>query len=424
MSGAMFAEKMSGTAGLRSKAVERPARTGLRIGEPDDAYEREADRVADEVMAGGRRLNWSLSGMSLAPTLQRKCSCGGSGSGECEECKKKEEGNVGKRVLQRKSAGPVESNVAPPIVHEVLNSPGEPLDRSTRQFFEPRFGYDFSRVRIHNDTRAAESAAATGSLAYTVGDEIVFAKDAYTPNQNGGRRRLAHELAHTIQQVSTYSPRTSGVLQRQAGQPKGPTAEFSDCDQKLQDDLRAKQVPALNHVRRAINALAKGWKGMDPADQALFRQYFDPAGSGEIDEGFVNDVRGNYQRILGYMSSLAFDCDPTSKTICGSGSKWCVGGRLMWTCFGALHICPNAYPTADDTFKIETMIHESVHNALHTTDREYATSKEFSRLKPRGGGILSFLSNIPVIGALFRLFRSNSDTLYNPDSYARFAIEL
>lgn len=138
----------------------------------------------------------------------------------------------------------------------------------------------------------------------------------------------------------------------------------------------------------------------------------------------MNDVRGNYQRIRGYMSSLSFDCDPTSKTLCGSGGKWCVGGRLMWTCFGALHVCPDAYRTAGDPFKIETMIHESVHNALHTTDREYSTNPEFKRLKPRGSGILSFLSNIPIIGALFRMFRSNNDTLYNPDSYAGFAMEV
>jgi hypothetical protein len=136
----------------------------------------------------------------------------------------------------------------------------------------------------------------------------------------------------------------------------------------------------------------------------------------------VRDVLGNFQRIRSYMSSLSFDCDPTSKTICGSGTKWCVGGRLMWTCFGALHVCPDAYSKSGDSFKIETMIHESTHNALHTTDREYSSSKDFKRLKPRGSGILSFLSNIPIIGALFRLIRANNDTLNNPDSYAGFAM--
>ena len=70
------------------------------------------------------------------------------------------------------------------------------------------------------------------------------------------------------------------------------------------------------------------------------------------------------------------------------------------------------------------MIHESVHNALHTTDREYSSSDDFKRLKPRGSGILSFLSKIPVIGAIFKLFRANNDTLNNPDSYSGYAMEV
>jgi Domain of unknown function (DUF4157) len=403
---------------LRKQELAAP-NGSFRIGEPNDAFEREADRVAEEVMSGGR-IQWSPSSMSFGHPVQRKCSCGGSG--ECEDCKEK-------GALQRKAANSAAPRTAPPIVNEVLRSPGRPLDPATRAFFETRFGHDFSQVRVHTGPQAAESAGAAEALAYTAGHHVVFGAGQYSPNSARGRKLLAHELAHTVQQLGSQSSRaaalpTGATLQRQAGQAKGAKAEFSGCDPKMQDDLRDKQGPALDHVRRAIQALANGWKKMNPADQSVFRQYFDPAGTGDIDEGFVSDVRGNYRRILGYMSSLSFDCDPTSKTLCGSGGKWCVGGRLMWTCFGALHVCPDAYSKADEPFKIETMIHESVHNALHTTDREYATSKEFSRLKPRGSGILSFLSKIPIIGAIFRLFRSNNDTLNNPDSYARFAMDV
>jgi hypothetical protein len=206
----MFADKKSRTAGLRSKAVERPARTGLRIGEPDDAYEREADRVANDVMEVGRpKLNWSLSRMNIAPPLQRKCACGGSGgaSRECEECKKKKEGeNDSTKMVLRKAAGPLDSGVALPIVHEVLNSPGQPLDKSTREFFEPRFGCDFSRVRVHADVRAAESARAVNALAYAVGQDIAFGRGQYVPATTEGHRLLAHELAHTLQLSTGYSP--------------------------------------------------------------------------------------------------------------------------------------------------------------------------------------------------------------------------
>jgi len=122
------------------------------------------------------------------------------------------------------------------------------------------------------------------------------------------------------------------------------------------------------------------------------------------------------------MGSLRFDCNQDSVSLCGDGHKWCTGGRLMWTCFGNLYVCPAYATESNETFKIETMIHESTHNALHTTDREYSSSANFNRLRPRGSGILSFLSNIPIIGAIFRLFRSNNDTLYNPDSYASYAM--
>ena len=134
-------------------------------------------------------------------TLQRKCACQEGSGGECEECKKKSE------TVQRKAAGPTE-DVAPPIVDQVLSSSGRPLDKATRDYFEPRFGYDFSKVRIHSDAQAAESARAVNALAYTVGDRVAFASGRYSPQSREGRRLLAHELAHTIQQTSPAAAAT------------------------------------------------------------------------------------------------------------------------------------------------------------------------------------------------------------------------
>jgi hypothetical protein len=123
----------------------------------------------------------------------------------CDDCKKKKK----EKELQRDPAGPAESAYAPPIVHQVLNTPGEALGGSTRTFFEQRFGFDFSGVRVHSDARAAESARAVNANAYAVGNHLVFAKDRYQPYGSAGRRLLAHELAHTVQQDAT-SP--SGAL--------------------------------------------------------------------------------------------------------------------------------------------------------------------------------------------------------------------
>src|SRR6202012_4489879 len=81
-----------------------------------------------------------------------------------------------------------------------LNNSGHPLPEPSRQFFEPRFGHDFSRVRIHADDNAARSARSINALAYTAGNHIIFDRGQYSPDSVDGKRLLAHELTHSIQQ--------------------------------------------------------------------------------------------------------------------------------------------------------------------------------------------------------------------------------
>ena len=128
--------------------------------------------------------------------LQRKCACGQHtiAGGECAECRKKQ------LSLQRRAMNNTEAYEVPPIVHEVLRSPSQPLDPATRAFMEPRFGHDFGQVRVHTDAKAAESARAVDALAYTVGRDIVFGAGQYVPGENQHKSTLAHEMAHTIQQ--------------------------------------------------------------------------------------------------------------------------------------------------------------------------------------------------------------------------------
>ncbi|HVF29048.1 MAG TPA: DUF4157 domain-containing protein, partial [Pyrinomonadaceae bacterium] len=133
--------------------------------------------------------------------LQRKCNCGGGAaglSGDCEECAKKR--------LQRKATGMEMTDTIPPIVHEVLRSSGDPLEPATRGLMESRFGHDFSRVRTHRDSRAGESARAVNALAYTVGQDVVFGAGQYAPETVSGRKLLAHELAHVVQQRNATYP--------------------------------------------------------------------------------------------------------------------------------------------------------------------------------------------------------------------------
>jgi hypothetical protein len=143
---------------------------------------------------------------SFAPSrpglLQRKCACGGTPGpdGECAECRRNRLG------LQPKATNQAAPATAPPVVHEALNSPGRPLDANTRAFMEPRFRHNFGQVRVHADEKAAESARAVGALAYTVGRDVVFGAGHYAPETREGRRLLAHELAHVVQQARSPGP--------------------------------------------------------------------------------------------------------------------------------------------------------------------------------------------------------------------------
>src|SRR5436309_2424225 len=119
---------------------------------------------------------------------------------ECDDCCNKQP------TLQRSSINHIKPSRVPPIVHDVLCSPGQSLDEATRASMESRLGHDFSQVRVHTDTRAAKSARAVNALAYTVGQDVVFGTGRYAPETPSGRQLLAHELVHTVQQGAAAPP--------------------------------------------------------------------------------------------------------------------------------------------------------------------------------------------------------------------------
>jgi hypothetical protein len=127
---------------------------------------------------------------------------------------------------------------APAVVGAVLRSPGRPLDAPTRAFFEPRFGRDFSRVRVHTDARAAESARAVGALAYTAGQHVVFGAGQFRPAAPEGQHLLAHELAHTVHQGNVAGP-------VRAVAPDGGRLE-AEAEAAARAVVRGGPVPALS----------------------------------------------------------------------------------------------------------------------------------------------------------------------------------
>jgi hypothetical protein len=116
---------------------------------------------------------------------------------------------------------------AAPEVESVISSSGRPLDRETRRYMESRIGFDFSKVRIHTDSRAAASAKSLGARAYTVGNNIVFGPGRFAPNTTEGRRLLAHELAHVVQQ---------GASAGKVHKPIAPPAVVTPAPHQIQRD--------------------------------------------------------------------------------------------------------------------------------------------------------------------------------------------
>src|SRR5215510_2132319 len=200
-----------GNVSLQRLLGSRLLQAKLTVSKPDDAYEREADRVADEVMRmpepAGHQAALGASG--APPRIQRLCA-------ECEEeMHRKTAVEDEEPLVQAKREGAELEDGAARIAPYVnsLSGRGEPLAPSTRAFMEPRFGVDFGAVRVHTDAAADRSAQSIQALAYTTADHIVFRAGRYDPSSHDGRQLLAHELAHAVQQSA--SP--PAVVQRQGG---------------------------------------------------------------------------------------------------------------------------------------------------------------------------------------------------------------
>jgi hypothetical protein len=160
-----------------------------------DSFEREAEHMAEQVMR---------TAGTAAPSSRQ----------------------IG--ASRRRTPGTMLPSAAlPGLVHRTLDSPGRPLDVQTRDFLEPRFGRDFSDVRLHTGPEAADSADALGAQAYTVGNRIVFGAGKFAPYSSAGRRLLLHELTHVAQQAEgrasgriQASPDQTGTAVRPAPKPR------------------------------------------------------------------------------------------------------------------------------------------------------------------------------------------------------------
>ena len=206
----------------------------LKISASNDKYEQEADRLAAQVIR------------MPEPVLQRQMD-------------KEEEEEIlrqTKPMGQGRTSGDMWTQAeSPPIVHEVLRSPGQPLDTTTRAFMEPRFGHDFSQVRVHRGAQASETARSLKAKAFTVGRDVAFGPGQYSPSTTEGKRLLAHELTHTLQQ-RTLRPR----LQKQDSDKTDKKQPWEDLLKKGREGLTLEISNNLDLIRTKKSKIAETWK--------------------------------------------------------------------------------------------------------------------------------------------------------------------
>jgi Domain of unknown function (DUF4157) len=352
-----------------NQALQRQIRRNLTL-DTNGSREQEAGHVADAVM---NNIRPSLSQPAGKQLLQRACSCGG----------------LCNRYQAHSSVG--ESNAtAMPRVEQALNGPSQPLEPSVQTFMQNRFGDDFSNVRVHTDTRAAESAKAVGALAYTVGDDVVFSPGKYSPSSRPGQKLLAHELAHTVQQ-------------RQSGNATVQRYKVTDCDPKDNPLELPSTVHDAHHRAVAMlnNAIAKSASPADPAVQAAALKHFKislpPA---------TPDAQKVWNKILNAMTTMkradanaVYECEPKQNWWNGG----CIKGNIAISLFN-IHLCPlwwQLFSSVDCRARV--LVHEWGHKWGKGVNRIFETY-DF-QTKKYGG--------LPA-----------SERAKMPDAYADYAYEL
>ena len=247
------------------------------VSAPDDPLERQADAVADQVM--------------------RACK-------DCEEEKKEERPRI-HRVASTMSTV-ADADVGAAV--SATQKSGAALPADVRSFFEPRFGHDFSDVRVHTGDEAAHAARGAQARAYTIGRDIVFGAHEYAPGTDDGRRLLAHELAHVVQQGSAEPSVQRRILI--GGTPYTPDAGYNSYLKKNFGDAMVEFIASMHNggkppdfsfdsneqMGREVRVRAAAIKGMEKVHQGCC-SYATGGGDGKLNAVYW-DKKGPYQFTL------------------------------------------------------------------------------------------------------------------------------
>lgn len=344
---------------------------GLPISAPADQYKQEANRIAEQVM----QMSDEVQVSPVMPAIQRKCAT-------CEKVEEQEK--LQTKLDQSPASCQSEANDtaanASSIVRETLRSPGQPLDPATRAFFEPRFGQDFSQVRVHTDAKAAESAWAVNALAYTAGRDIVFGTGRYAPATSEGRRLLAHELTHVVQQHGDGWYR----LDRQLAKPSTAKTrvQFEDCSGPQQDDIREKTAWArawVNNAVTKIEAVLANPAMPDERTHRALRKHF-RLGSDRIGGNIFQQLAAIRQEFIRLREAIGRELPFECESDCGNAVGYILGGipilDPLMRAVSDIHLCPSWFNRLSSDDKVVTLIHEVAHKYTWKHDFAYEFNKD------------------------------------------------
>lgn len=356
----------------------------LKVSHPNDPAEIEADRMADRVM---RMPVDKVSPVTMpSGTEDRSVTARDTIHRKCDSCEEEDEQNT----LHRKAL-PASNGVpspAPQTVRDAVSTGGQPLDYEARSFFEPRFNYDLSSVRIHTGPSAEQSARAADARAYTLGRDIVFAEGEFRTDSEAGRRLLAHELAHVVQdkpdpakvqrtpanKVSCANRTPLVVLGTglSIADPVGVITAAEDRANVMFDAVIGELAFTLQRIRGGApigwptiaDPIAEGLRlmGLDPEDPAIWNA---PDGTGLRSVPLLlrrlRLIRGTigagsfFFFCLGTGMTSIGGCSVTSGNICT--------GAVLTTCAGEFltAMCPPFWSLSAEN-QAARIVHESAHN--------------------------------------------------------------
>ncbi|NUN06970.1 MAG: DUF4157 domain-containing protein [Bdellovibrio sp.] len=255
---------------IGNQAVGRLIQAKLKVSQPGDKDEQEADRVADRVMRMPESQVQRQPKKEEDEKLRRQPKEDEEEklSRQPQEDEKEEVQRISlkkdeeKDALQAKAVGGNVPQVSPRVQSQIhhLSGGGKPLPSATRAFFEPRFRHDFSEVRIHSGRDAAETAAAVNAKAFTIGKDIVFGAKQYAPEKTEGKKLLAHELTHVVQQSSSHQ-RLNLQRKPKPAKSKPPSQPAQTVYKEIKHQTYAIAGKNLREV--AENIMARGEAGRD-----------------------------------------------------------------------------------------------------------------------------------------------------------------